>query len=137
MNLAGWLTHIERLHPQEIELGLARVKAVADRLHLKPLHSRVITVAGTNGKGSFVRLLEECLRCHGKTVASYTSPHLDRFNERIRIEGRPVTDEELVKAFSAVEQARSPEELTYFEFGTLAAHLAVSEKLTATMCYSR
>lgn len=118
--LADWLHWQENLHPRSMDLDLDRVRIVAQRLGLLPFPSRVITVGGTNGKGSTVLLLEAIL---GKThrVGTYTSPHLRRYTERIRIDGREVAESELCRACAAVEQARGDTPLTYFEFGTLAA----------------
>ncbi len=110
-----------RLHDRAIDLGLERVAPVADRLGLQKLAGRVVTVAGTNGKGSTVAAYETWLTAAGFRVASYTSPHLLRYNERIKLDRRPVGDDELCAAFAAVEAAREDVALTYFEFGTLAA----------------
>jgi dihydrofolate synthase/folylpolyglutamate synthase len=118
--LAAWLEYLERVHPASIELGLERVAAVRDRLRLAPSFP-IITVGGTNGKGSTCAMLESCLRAAGYRVGSYTSPHLLRYNERVRIAGMQASDEALVGALQRVEQARGDISLTYFEFGTLAA----------------
>lgn len=120
-SLDAWLRHLERIHPQTVDLGLARVSAVARTLGLTPFSSRVLTVAGTNGKGSVVYASDAILRAHGKRVGRYTSPHLRRFNERIAIDGEPASDEAIGRAFAAIEQARDGVTLTYFEFATLAA----------------
>lgn len=121
-NLAQWLAWQEGLHPRAIDLGLDRLSAVLDRLGLKrPPSYQVITVAGTNGKGSCVALLEAILRAGGYRVGAYTSPHLIRYNERIRIEGAEVDDNALCDAFARIDAARGDISLTYFEFGTLAA----------------
>ncbi|MEO8752765.1 MAG: bifunctional tetrahydrofolate synthase/dihydrofolate synthase, partial [Casimicrobiaceae bacterium] len=114
--------------PKSIAMGLERVRDVHAHL-VTPLHCPVITVAGTNGKGSTCALLDAILRCAGYRAGLYTSPHLLRYNERVRIAGREATDAELIDAFNAVEDARraacgadgAPVTLTYFEFGTLAA----------------
>lgn len=119
--LSEWLAWQERLHPSEIELGLERVGAVLARLQPAPPPFRVITVAGTNGKGSCVAMLEAILRAAGYRVGAYTSPHLLRYNERIRLDAVEVGDAALCEAFERVEQARGETPLTYFEFGTLAA----------------
>lgn len=111
----------EGLHPTTIELGLERAGRVLRRLHPEPPAFTVITVGGTNGKGSSVAMAEAILRAAGYRVGAYTSPHLVRYNERIRIEGEPVTDEALCGAFERVDGARDETSLTYFEFGTLAA----------------
>lgn len=120
--LAGWLEYIEGQHPQSIALGLNRVNVVRDALALKPMFP-LITVGGTNGKGSACMMLDAVLGCAGYRIGTYTSPHLLRYNERVRIHGREAGDADLVRAFAAVEQARvaSGVPLTYFEFGTLAA----------------
>ncbi|MDX1609752.1 MAG: bifunctional tetrahydrofolate synthase/dihydrofolate synthase, partial [Halofilum sp. (in: g-proteobacteria)] len=107
--------------PTAIDLGLERVAAVAARLGVTVPRARVITVAGTNGKGSVCGLLEAMLRAAGYPAGVYTSPHLLRFNERIRIAGREADDPDLCAAFERVEAARGDTTLTYFEFGTLAA----------------
>jgi dihydrofolate synthase/folylpolyglutamate synthase len=123
--LAQWLAWQETLHPSEIELGLERVAAVLQRLQLTDPTFTVITVAGTNGKGSSAAMLESILRAAGYRVGSYTSPHLLRYNERIHIDGAEVSDAALCESFQRIDQARgrgSQEiSLTYFEFGTLAA----------------
>jgi dihydrofolate synthase / folylpolyglutamate synthase len=118
--LADWLSYLESLHPKTIALGLDRVEAVRARMGLE-FNCPVITVAGTNGKGSTTTMLERILHCAGYRVACYTSPHLLRFNERVRIATQEVTDAELVAAFAEVEAARGETVLTYFEFTTLAA----------------
>ncbi len=121
MNLAQWLDYQQRLHAQPIALGLDRVREAAARLGVGRPARRVITVAGTNGKGSTVAFIEAIARAAGLRVGSYTSPHLIRYNERIRIDGVEVEDAALIAAFEAVEAARGEIPLTYFEFGTLAA----------------
>jgi dihydrofolate synthase / folylpolyglutamate synthase len=125
--LASWLAFIETLHPRAIAMGLDRVAAVASRMSIR-LECPIVTVGGTNGKGSTCALLEATYRHAGFRSGLYTSPHLTRFNERIRIDGADVADEALVTAFDAVERARGgagePDgttPLTYFEFTTLAA----------------
>jgi len=118
--LSEWLAYIERIHPTSIELGLDRVTAVKRRLALE-LEATIITVAGTNGKGSTCAMLESVLLAAGYRVGLYTSPHLLRYNERVRINGTPVDDESLCRAFARVEAVRDGVPLTYFEFGTLAA----------------
>ena len=121
MNLSQWLDDQQSIHPKSIELGLERVREVATRLGLGKPAKRVITVAGTNGKGSTVAFVEAIARAAGHRVGAYTSPHLLAYNERVRIDGVPVDDAALVAAFEAVEAARGDTPLTYFEFGTLAA----------------
>ena len=120
-NLDGWLTYVEQQHPKSIEMGLDRVREVATRLSLGKPAARVITVGGTNGKGSTVAFIEAIARAAGWKVGAYTSPHLLRYNERVRIDGMDADDASLVNAFEAVEAARGDTPLTYFEFGTLAA----------------
>lgn len=121
MNLSQWLEYLEQCHPSTIELGLERVAQVAARLDIGFGAARVITVGGTNGKGSTVRMLETILEQAGYRTCCYTSPHLLHYNERVRLDGRLATDAELCKSFAAVEAARAGVPLTYFEFGTLAA----------------
>jgi dihydrofolate synthase/folylpolyglutamate synthase len=118
--LAGWLEFIGRQHPDVVALGLDRVCEVLGRLDLR-IDCPVITVGGTNGKGSVCAYLESILRVSGRRVGLYSSPHLLRYNERVRVAGREATDVELCEAFGAVEAARAGVPLTYFEFGTLAA----------------
>jgi dihydrofolate synthase/folylpolyglutamate synthase len=121
--LKDWLAHLESLHPRGqagIELGLDRIRAVKERLQQRQ-DAVVITVGGTNGKGSTCAMLERILRSAGYRTGLYTSPHLLHYNERVRIDGRPVSDERLCEAFGRIEAARGAEALTYFEFGTLAA----------------
>jgi len=137
--LADWLTYLESLHPKTIALGLERVAQVKQRLNLDP-DFPIITVGGTNGKGSVCAMLESFLHAAGYRVGCYTSPHLLRYNERVRIAKRQASDAELCAAFEKVEEARRggvgrasarqgdvgmnpdlPIPLTYFEFGTLAA----------------
>lgn len=117
--LADWLAHCERLHPKTIELGLDRVRTVADRMGLR-FACPVITVAGTNGKGSTCAMLEAILLQAGWRTGVYTSPHLVHFQERCRIGGEIATGEELAPHFERVESARQDVSLSYFEFTTLA-----------------
>ncbi|HUL92294.1 MAG TPA: bifunctional tetrahydrofolate synthase/dihydrofolate synthase [Burkholderiales bacterium] len=119
-SLADWLEYIERIHPKSIELGLERAAKVRDALG-KSSSAVLFTVAGTNGKGSTCAMLESILLAAGYKVGLYTSPHLLRYNERVRLDGAPVGDERLCAAFESVERARGGVTLTYFEFGTLAA----------------
>jgi dihydrofolate synthase / folylpolyglutamate synthase len=118
--LADWLSYLESLHPKTIALGLERVGEVRDRLDLR-LPFPVITVGGTNGKGSVCAMLESILSAAGYRAGCYTSPHLLDYNERVRIAKRQVGDDELIAAFEKIEGARGDIPLTYFEFGTLAA----------------
>jgi dihydrofolate synthase / folylpolyglutamate synthase len=118
--LEDWLAFIERQHPQSIALGLERVQRVWAEMRVD-LHCPVITVGGTNGKGSTCAILESILRAGGYRTGLYASPHLVRYNERVRIAGAEADDAALVAAFEAVEKARGGTPLTYFEYGTLAA----------------
>ena len=120
IDLAGWLTYIEAQHPKSIAMGLDRVNEVKQRLKLNP-DFPIITVAGTNGKGSACTMLERVYHEAGYHVACYSSPHILRYNERVRIACQEASDEALCNAFLAVEAARGETLLTYFEFGTLAA----------------
>ncbi|MFI4887507.1 MAG: bifunctional tetrahydrofolate synthase/dihydrofolate synthase, partial [Burkholderiales bacterium] len=131
--LADWLAYLETLHPKSIAMGLDRIATVAVRMAIR-IDCPVITVAGTNGKGSTCAMLETIYRCAGFRTGLYASPHLTRFNERVRIAGDEASDVALVAAFEKVEGARNPVEadaaatpLTYFEFSTLAALLLFSE----------
>ena len=118
--LAEWLAFIERQHPKAIALGLERVADVWRRMRAAP-GCPVITVGGTNGKGSCCAMLEAMLRAGGYKTGLYTSPHLVRYNERVRIAGVEASDAALCESFDAVEAARGDIALTYFEYGTLAA----------------
>ncbi len=130
-DLDQWLDHIQRQHWRTIDLQLDRIDSVWRRLGAwrPPL---VITVAGTNGKGSSVAMLEAVLRHAGRRTGSYTSPHLVRYNERVCIDGQPAGDEELITAFRSVEEARGDIPLTYFEFGTLCALLVFAARQVDT-----
>ncbi|WP_256202411.1 bifunctional folylpolyglutamate synthase/dihydrofolate synthase, partial [Stenotrophomonas pictorum] len=119
--LEQWLAHIEQQHPQNIAMGLERVREVAQRMPPGQPAERSIVVGGTNGKGSTVAFIESIARAAGWRVGAYTSPHLLRYNERVRIDGQDVDDATLVAGFNAVEDARGDTPLTYFEYGTLCA----------------
>jgi len=127
--LSAWLHWLEQCHPREIDLGLDRIKRVAEQLQLLTPTAKVVTVAGTNGKGSCVTATAALLRAAGYSVGVYTSPHLLNYNERIVINEKPVSDEDICIAFSAIYAAcqktldanHQPITLTYFEYGTLAA----------------
>lgn len=121
LSKAAWLQILEQRHPSAIDMGLERVGVVADRLAARQFSAPVITVAGTNGKGSTVATLVAVGRAAGWRVAHYTSPHLVDFNERIGINGVLIRDDELVQALDAVEAVRGDISLTYFEHTTLAA----------------
>lgn len=131
--LQEWLQYIEQQHPRTIALGLERVAQVLARLELR-LACPVITVGGTNGKGSTCAMLESILKAAGYRTALYTSPHLLRYNERVRLDGLEADDAALCEAFAAVETQRAGIPLTYFEYGTLAAlWLFAREKVEATV----
>ena len=119
--LEAWLLWQEHLHPNPIDLGLDRVRQILGRMEIANPPFPALTVGGTNGKGSCVAFLGAILRAAGYRVGAYTSPHLLRYNERIRILDVEVTDAELCEAFERVDRARRDVSLTYFEFGTLAA----------------
>lgn len=120
-SLHGWLAWLETQYPKKIDLGLERTARVAIKLGLLEPAPVVVTVAGTNGKGSCVQLLETIYRLAGYKTGSYTSPHLLRYNERICLNGIEVSDQVLCDAFQVVDDHRGKTSLTYFEFGTLAA----------------
>jgi len=119
--LAEWLSLQESVHPQSIDMGLERVSRVAAELGIAAPAFPVITVAGTNGKGSVVAHLEALLTALGARTGVFTSPHLVRYNERIRVAGSEATDAELIAAFERIEAARGATTLTFFEYNTLAA----------------
>jgi len=119
--LDEWLAYQERVNVRSIELGLDRVRAVWERMGAAAPARRVITVGGTNGKGSTVALLESMLKAAGQRVGCYTSPHLLHYRERVRIDGADASDDALIASFERIESARGDIPLTYFEFGTLAA----------------
>jgi dihydrofolate synthase/folylpolyglutamate synthase len=126
--LAEWLALQESVHPKTIDMGLTRVTAVARTLCLEKPSSRVITVGGTNGKGSTAAHLEALLRAGGASTGMFTSPHFIRYNERIRVGGVEVEDAELISAFERIEQARGSTTLTFFEYNTLAALLIFADR---------
>jgi len=131
--LAEWLSLLETAHPKAIDMGLERVAQVRAQLGIR-FDCPVITVGGTNGKGSTCAMLESILLQAGYRVGLYTSPHLLHFNERARLNGEPVADDALIAAFEAVEAARGTVSLTYFEFTTLAIlHLFAAAKLDAVV----
>lgn len=119
--LDDWLRWQERCHPSAIDLGLERVRKVAGRLGILPARAKVITVAGTNGKGTCVAALEHLLSSTGTACGVYSSPHILHYRERIRINGACADDAAICRAFAAIDAARADISLTYFEFGTLAA----------------
>jgi len=120
-SLQGWLNWQEGLHSRVIDLGLDRTAAVFKQLNPGNIKPQTITVAGTNGKGSCIAFLEAIYRAQGYKVGAYTSPHILKYNERIKIKGKPVADNEICAAFERIDAVRGNTTLSYFEFGTLAA----------------
>ncbi len=125
--LDAWLDWQQRLNPRSIDLGLERVRRVWHRLGAPKIAERVITIAGTNGKGSTLASYEAWFHGRGFTSGSYSSPHILRYNERIRRDGEAVSDPDILRAFDAIDRARGDTALTYFEFGTLAALWLMAE----------
>jgi dihydrofolate synthase/folylpolyglutamate synthase len=129
-SLSDWLSYIESQHPNNIELGLDRCSAVLAKLGFDRPSEKIFTISGTNGKGSTCTFLTHYLGLKKHTVGTFTSPHFVRFNERIAINGEPVSDEIICQAFAHIEQVRGDIALTYFEFNTLAAvHIFSNAKL--------
>jgi dihydrofolate synthase/folylpolyglutamate synthase len=126
--LAQWLALQESVHPKTIDMGLARVSSVARTLGVDKPSSRVITVGGTNGKGSTVAHLDALLRAAGASTGMFTSPHFIRYNERIRVSGVEVEDAELVSAFERIDAARGSTTLTFFEYNALAALVIFADR---------
>ncbi len=124
-DLSEWLYYLERLHNTDIDMGLERIGKVARALSVDLSFAQVITVAGTNGKGTTCAFIENALLAKNKTVAVYSSPHIDRFNERLRINSVNVDDCALISAFTKIEAVRADTSLTYYEFTTLAALLII------------
>lgn len=120
-SLSDWLSYLEHLHPSAIDMGLERSQQVATQMGLTRPAPRVITVTGTNGKGSTCAFVASLLQAQGLKVGVYSSPHLLRYNERVQMQGVEATDAELCAAFEVVERGRGDISLTYFEMGTLAA----------------
>jgi len=127
-SLDDWLRRFETLHPKKIDLTLDRVTAVIERLELKPPPYKVVTVGGTNGKGSCVAMLESIYWHAGYEVGAFTSPHLWRFNERIRVNGADARDPELVELFEIIDSTLGGITLSYFESSTVAALLHFARK---------
>ena len=121
--MSEWLKILEERNSKRIILGLDRCKEVKAALNIDSIGREVITVAGTNGKGSSIALLESFFLNIGYAVGTYTSPHISCYNERVKINGQLAKDDQLTEAFSLVEEARGDIDLTYFEFSTLAAFL--------------
>ena len=127
-SFAQWLDKIEKMHPADIEMGLDRIKVVAAHLGILEPDCKVITVGGTNGKGSTVAMLESLCIQANKRVGVYTSPHLIRFNERIKVDGNEADDHELVACFEMIEKQQQTIQLTFFEYTTLAALIYFQQK---------
>ncbi len=127
-DLADWLFWLERLDPSRIEFGLERIQQVYQDLDPLSDHTSVVTVAGTNGKGSSVAALQAASLALGKRVVAYTSPHILRYNERIQIDGKSVADRQLVEAFKSIAKAQKDTFLSYFEYSTLAALLIAAQE---------
>ena len=127
-SLDDWLDYISQQHVQVIDMGLDRFNRVLHRLKLENPAPTVITVAGTNGKGSTCRMIEALLLHGGYRVGSTLSPHIWRFNERIRLHGNEASDEEICNAFEAIDSARGDVTLTYFEFSALAALYCIAKE---------
>jgi dihydrofolate synthase/folylpolyglutamate synthase len=132
-SLEEWLALQESVHPKTIDMGLARVASVARILGVDRPSCPVITVGGTNGKGSTVTHIEAFLRAGGLTTGMFTSPHFIRYNERICVNGGEVGDAELVSAFERIESARGATTLTFFEYNTLAALLIFADRRVESM----
>ena len=132
--LAMWLDYLTNIHTSAIDLGLDRVQAVAEKTNLVKPAPTVITVAGTNGKGSTCALMEAILLDAGYSVGVYSSPHLIRYNERVRINGQDLADEKHTEAFDFIEKQRGDISLSFFEYGTLAAlRLFQTEKVDVVL----
>lgn len=134
LELAEWLLWLERLDPSKIEFGLERVRSIYERLPKLSSRTKVVTIAGTNGKGSCVGALQQAAVALGKKVVSFSSPHLLHYNERVQIQGEPAADAELVSVFQKIaRRQKQPESqdgthLTYFEYGALAALVVAAER---------
>jgi dihydrofolate synthase/folylpolyglutamate synthase len=126
-SLDQWLTYLEQVHPSNIELGLERVAEVLSHLQLDLSQRNIVTVAGTNGKGTTCALIEQALLISSQSVAVFSSPHLLDYRERVRISGVMLPEKAHCQAFLKVDKARGETLLTYFEFGTLAALQLMAE----------
>ena len=128
--LEDWLDYIDSNRPLEGEFGLDRLSDISNKILSRPIASKVIVVGGTNGKGTTVEFLSNLIRKSKLKVGAYTSPHLFQFNERIRINNRSVSDNEIVNAFKRIDEIKGETKLTYFDYATLAAfQIFVSESL--------
>ncbi len=126
--LNEWLFYLESIHPVEIDMGLERISIVAKRLNIQFDQTQIITVAGTNGKGTTCAFIENALIDEGYQVGVYSSPHIERFNERLRFNKQLIADQPLVEAFEKIENARQDVSLTYYEYTTLAALMIAQQK---------
>ena len=126
-SLEFWLDYIQTFGPKEIELGLERIKPIYEKLIKSKISSKVVVVGGTNGKGTAVEFLSRLLMTKNKSVGTFTSPHLFNFNERIKINGMPVSDELIIKSFKLIDESRGSTQLTYFDFSTLASLIIFNE----------
>ncbi|WNC73503.1 bifunctional tetrahydrofolate synthase/dihydrofolate synthase [Thalassotalea psychrophila] len=126
-SLDEWLFYLESIHPTEIDMGLTRIRKVVQRLNISLSASKIITVSGTNGKGTTCAFIENALQSEGHSVAVYSSPHIEKFNERLRINNVLVDDKSLIAAFNRIEQTRQEISLTYYEYTTLAALLIAEQ----------
>ena len=136
-SLSAWLEYIESMHPVEIDMGLDRVRAVFHKLKVQSRLPYAVVIAGTNGKGSTLTAIQQGLSATGLRVGTYTSPHLYIFNERICLDGQYASDNQIVRAFELVEEARGDISLSYFEFTTLAAFVVFADlhlELDAIIC---
>ena len=122
-SLEYWLDYIQTVGSKEIDLGLQRINPIYEQLIKSKIASKVIVVGGTNGKGTTTEFLGQLLVSKHKTVGTFTSPHLFNFNERIKINGKSVSDESIIESFKLIEESRGSTNLTYFDFSTLAALL--------------
>ncbi|MEC7865819.1 MAG: Mur ligase family protein [Pseudomonadota bacterium] len=120
-SLDQWLDYISSIRPKEANLGLDKIRPIYKKIVNFPLANKVVVVGGTNGKGSTVEFLTQLLMLNNKSVGTFTSPHIFKFNERIRVNGKPVADNEIIDAFQLIEVNRGSSKLTYFDFSTLAA----------------
>ena len=120
-SLDQWLEYIGPLRPKDSDLGLEKIRPIYKKIVKLPLANKVIVVGGTNGKGSTVEFLTQLLILNNKRVGTFTSPHLFKFNERIRVNGEPITDKQIIDAFELIDKNRGTSQLTYFDFSTLAA----------------
>lgn len=127
-SLPQWLSYLESIHPSTIDMGLARLQRVADNLQLDFSQQTVITVAGTNGKGTTCRFIEQALLSQSMQVGVYSSPHLVDYRERVRVQGDMLDAQAYVDALAIVDEARGDTSLTYFEFGTLAALVMFAQR---------